>query len=173
VTPAQETAFRAQFDAHADRVFAFLRRLCVDRQLAEDLFQETWCSAAREFGKLDASRSLLPWLLSTARNHWRMHRRWVWVDVSRWLVTEVAPAVADHSPGPEAEAAQAQEARRLERAVVSLGDREREVLLLSFDEALTPSERAAVLGVSEDAYRQRSHRARRALEAKLKVEEAP
>jgi RNA polymerase sigma-70 factor (ECF subfamily) len=173
VTPAQEAAFRAQFDAHADRVFAFLRRLCVDRQLAEDLFQETWCSAAREFGRLDGSRPLLPWLLTTARNHWRMHRRWAWVDVSRWMVAEVGPTVADGSPGPEAEAAQAQEARRLERAVASLGDRDREVLLLSLDDVLTPAERAAVLGVSEEAFRQRLHRARRALGEKLKLEDVP
>ena len=171
--PEQEAAFRAQFDAHADRVFAFLWRLCADRQLAEDLFQETWCSAAREFGRLDASRPLLPWLLTTARNHFRMHRRWAWVDVSRWLVGEVSPAVADLSPGPELNAQQAQAALRLERAVQALGDRDREVLLLSLDEALTPAERAAVLGVSEEAFRQRLHRARKALALKVVVEERP
>jgi RNA polymerase sigma-70 factor (ECF subfamily) len=171
LSPPQEAAFRAQFEAHADRVYAFLRRLCADRHLADELFQETWCSAARAFDRLDSSRPLLPWLLATARNHWRMHRRWAWVDVSRWLVAEPDVASPDPASGPESQAIDAQAARRLERALASLGVREREVLLVALDEALTPAERAEVLGVSEAAYRQRLHRARKALGTLLAEED--
>ncbi|MBM4379320.1 MAG: sigma-70 family RNA polymerase sigma factor [Deltaproteobacteria bacterium] len=102
-----------------------------------------------------------------------MHRRWAWVDVSRWLVGEVPLSVADLSPGPEVDAASAQATLRLESAVQALPEKDREVLLLSLDDALSPAERAAVLGVSEAAFRQRLHRARKALDERMGVEDSP
>jgi len=102
-----------------------------------------------------------------------MHRRWAWVDVSRWLVGEVPLSVADLSPGPEVDAASAQATLRLESAVQALPEKDREVLLLSLDDALSPAERAAVLGVSEAAFRQRLHRARKAQPLPVGVEDSP
>ena len=93
-----------------------------------------------------------------------MHRRWAWVDLSRWLISEPDLSHPDGAPSPEVRAAEAQAARRLERALSALADREREVLLLSLDDGLTPAERAAILGVTEATYRQRLHRARQSLE---------
>jgi RNA polymerase sigma-70 factor (ECF subfamily) len=166
-----EAEFRAQFEAHADHVYAFLRRLCADRALADDLFQETWCSCARAWPRLDRARPLRPWLLATARNHWRMHRRWAWVDLSRWFVAEPGEENADEAAGPEGQAIASEAVRGLERAIRRLGDRDREALLLAMDESLTSVERARVLATSEAAYRQRLHRARRALERLLAEEE--
>ena len=167
LTPEQEAAFRAHFDAHADRVYAFLLRLCRDHHLAEDLFQETWCAAAQSYASLEAGRPLLPWLFTTARNQWRMHRRWAWVDLSRWLVAEPDLSVADDAPGPAARAQSAEDGRRLEHALLALGERDREVLLLFLDDGLTSADRASVLGISETAWRQRLHRARQALQHRL------
>jgi RNA polymerase sigma-70 factor (ECF subfamily) len=63
-----EEVSRALFAEHAEALLAYVQRLLRgDRQLAEDIVQETLLRAWRNGGKVPA-RSRRPWLFVTARN---------------------------------------------------------------------------------------------------------
>ena len=159
-------AYREAVRVHGPALYSFLLRLAGRKEVADDLFQETWLALARHATRLRADTRLEAWLFTVARNAHRSHRRWRWADLSRWLVDEDVEAVAT-TPSPEDAAARSQEARAVETALATLRPAEREVLLLAAQDGLSAAEAAVMLGVAPEAYRQRLHRARSALTAAL------
>jgi RNA polymerase sigma-70 factor (ECF subfamily) len=101
-----------------------------------------------------------------ARNLWRSHRRWAWVDGTRLLeLAGLGPAVA---AGPDDALALRRTQDRLEAAVAALPEAQREVFLLVVVEGLSPQEAADALHVTPENARQRLARARRQLEEALR-----
>src|SRR5215475_3102824 len=80
---SEAAAFDALYTRYRDRTFAFLLRLTGRRDVAEDLFQETWLNAARAAPRLRDDTRLAPWLFTIARNEWVSYRRWSILDLSR------------------------------------------------------------------------------------------
>jgi len=156
-------------DVHAAfnaRLFGFLARLTRSRDVAEDLLEETWLRFVTHADQLRADTRLAPWLFTVARN---VHITWC---RARAVETRTA-ATLDLWPSPAAAASPFEQAatseleRRIERALASLPDDAREVLLLVGVEGLTPSEAAAGCGVTPEAMRQRLKRARASLARRL------
>jgi RNA polymerase sigma-70 factor (ECF subfamily) len=166
-------AFSEAYDRHAAAIFRFLHRLCGRRELAEDLFQETWLRLARHARALRPDTELRAWLYAVARNLARSHARFALVDaaavaaLARWWYL-VPPTQA---AAPEAAAVAADAAARLERAVARLPAAQREILLLVAGEGLGADEAARVLGLRPEAARQRLHRARAELAKSLPKED--
>ena len=106
-------AYREAVRVHGPALYSFLLRLAGRKEVADDLFQETWLALARHATRLRADTRLEAWLFTVARNAHRSHRRWRWADLSRWLVDEDVEAVAT-TPSPEDAAARSQEARAVE-----------------------------------------------------------
>lgn len=162
-----DDAYREAVALHGNGLYSFLLRLCGQRELAEDLFQETWLALARHAVKLPPDTRLAPWLYAVARNAYRSHRRWAWVDVSRWLVVDHDDTLASCEASPEQVAVAGQTAVDLDIALQRLRPSDREILLLHAVDGLDASEVAAILGLDPDAQRQRLSRARKALRAQL------
>jgi RNA polymerase sigma-70 factor (ECF subfamily) len=166
-----DAAFTAIYEGHAALVFRFLLRLCGRRELAEDLFQETWIRFARHARTLRPDTEPRAWLYTVARNLVRSHARWAVVDaasvaaLASWWYLE-APVASPHEAAVAADAG-----RALERAFARLPLAGREVLVLVAVEGLALDEAARVLGVTSEAARQRLHRARAELAAGLPKEE--
>jgi RNA polymerase sigma factor (sigma-70 family) len=154
-------AFDAVYAHYHRRIYDFLYRMSGRRELAEDLFQETWLKLARHATRLAEQTDLGAWLFTVARNAFRSHRRWVLIDLERRqrLALEPAPSAAT----PEARGQLAE----VERALGRLREADREVLLLVAVEGMEQERVAAVLGLSYDALRQRLSRARAQLAAEL------
>lgn len=59
-------------------VYYFLYKKCGDRQLAEDLTQETFLQAYESIGRFDGSCKISVWLCQIAKHllyrHWEKHR---------------------------------------------------------------------------------------------------
>ena len=166
-------AFDELYAAERDRVYRFLFRLCGGRRdLAEDLFQETWMRLARHARTLRADTDLVAWLYTVGRNLHRSHARWAVVDrralgrLERWWYLDDAP-----SQRPDERAAAAAALSRLEAAIAELPGAQREVLLLAVGEGLPQDEVARLLGMSHDAVRQRLSRARAALARQVETED--
>src|SRR4051812_2667987 len=100
------------------RIYRFLLRLAGRKEVAEDLFQETWLAAARGAGDLAEGSDLGAWLFTVARNRFRSHRRWAMLDV-RSLLTFAGDA-KDAAPSPEGEVSARAEARAAEGAFARL-----------------------------------------------------
>ncbi len=58
--------FSRLYGKYKNRVFAFLLRMTSDRDLAEDLLQETFLAALRNANQFDRNRSFLSWLFGIA-----------------------------------------------------------------------------------------------------------
>jgi RNA polymerase sigma-70 factor (ECF subfamily) len=160
-------AFDALYERHREPVFRFLVRLCGRRELAEDLFQETWLRFARHARTLREDTNVPAWLFTVARNLFRSHLRWAVVDAATaqafaaWWYLE-GPRVT-----PQEDALASDVGARVAAAVARLSPAHREVLLLVGGEGLAPEEAARVLGLSAAAARQRLHRARLQLATRL------
>jgi RNA polymerase sigma-70 factor (ECF subfamily) len=157
-----EAAFDAIYDAFNPRLFTFLLRLSRQRDVADDLLEETWLRLVKNAGRLRADTRLLPWLFTVARN---LHISYV---RSRVLEDSVGPGmtlwpVSVEYASPFEAAAASQLERRLERALAALPRPAREVLLLVGVAELSHADAAEVCGITPEALRQRLSRARAAL----------
>jgi RNA polymerase sigma-70 factor (ECF subfamily) len=60
-------AFDAVYDAFNRHLYTFLVRLSRRRDVAEDLFEETWLRLVKHAGRLRSDPRLGPWLFTVAR----------------------------------------------------------------------------------------------------------
>jgi len=164
------SAFDAVYALHEPRVFRFLLRLAGRREVAEDLFQETWLKVARHAGDLAPDTDLVAWIFTIARNCYRSYRRWALLDLTR--IAELGREPLPPVPSPEKDAAARASAAAVSRAFSHLSAPHREVLLLAAVEGLDTTQIALVLGLTPEAVRQRLHRARSELAGKLEREDA-
>ena len=166
-------AFDAVHQAFSGRLYNFLARLSNQRDVAEDLLEETWLRLVKHARRLRADTRLGPWLFTVARHLHASHYR------SRLLEASHADGLMglwpDARPGPSPfEAAEANEtSRRLATALASLPLAYREALLLVAVEGLPHSEAAAICGATTEAMRQRVSRARALLARRLADSETP
>jgi RNA polymerase sigma-70 factor (ECF subfamily) len=160
-------AFDTAYAKYRARVYGFLLRLTGRRDVAEDLFQDTWLRLARHATRLTEDTDLRAWLFAVARNAWVSHRRWSLLDVSRLVALDESVAPARPPADLEARTDAARSLERLERALAALSPASREVLLLVGVEGFDQQEAAAILGIGYEALRQRLARARAQLAEEL------
>jgi RNA polymerase sigma-70 factor, ECF subfamily len=160
---ADLAAFDRIYATHAARLFGFLLRLARRRDIAEDVFQETWCKLASSATKLDMSTDPLGWLLTVARNAYydqaRRERR-----LQPLADNDIRACFIEST---ESELVQREGLQALERGLATLSDVDREVLLLVGVEQLSHDLSAQVLGITHAALRKRLSRARERLRAAI------
>jgi RNA polymerase sigma-70 factor (ECF subfamily) len=165
-TPAQlserlaEASFRRLYKEHGREILAYALRRAGGPEDAADVVAETFLVAWRRLEDVPPGEQARLWLYGVARrtlaNQRRGERRRERLGERLRADLPTALAGSPELQGPDALAA-------LER----LGPEDREVLRLSAWEELSPSELAAVLGISAVAARSRLHRARRRLRREL------
>ena len=163
-------AFDAIYESYNQRLFQFLRRMARDRDVAEDLLEETWLRLVRSSDELREDTRLGPWLFTVARNLYRSHCRSRLREEA--YTSEFAllwPAEVSRSPHDLACMGQLEE--RLGAALDDLPPLYREAVLLVGVEGFSPSEAASVCGATAEALRQRLSRARAILAERLREEE--
>ncbi|MFI2754949.1 RNA polymerase sigma factor [Cellulomonas sp. P22] len=150
------------FQRHAGAVYQFLARR-VGTQVAEDLLAEVFVAAvaARVRVRPHESGSALPWLYGIARNVAATHLRrrprpdgWPPDDDIDWAAVDERVDAAGRR-------------NELRQVLAELTSDERDVLLLVAWDGLSPSESAAVLGITAEAARARLSRARRRAQSVL------
>jgi len=148
------TGFETVVRAYANDVFRYLYWLCRDRNVAEDLSQETFARAWAAWEDQRDEKALKAWLFTIARNeHARLYeRKRLDVDPDADLDAIVARNTSD--PGLAID---------LRRAFAQLPEAYREPLLLQVLGGLSSAEIALASQVSEDAVNMRLMRARKAL----------
>lgn len=139
------------YERYRDRIFAFLLRRSGDRELSEDLTQESFVRHLKRYGGSGAS----PYLLYTiARN--------ALVDHRRARRTEVAISEEEvDGAGGDAESLflAREEQRRMGVALGLLSERERQLLALAAS-GMRYARIASALGLSEANVKVLVHRAR-------------
>ena len=138
---------------------AILRDVEMSRDVAQDVFLAAWQSLR----KLRNPASFLPWLRQMTRN--RAHHVLRSRVRLRKVVTDHEPddllaAAVDARPGIGEHLLVEEERRVLAEAIGGLPDEAREVVILYYREGRSARQVADLLGLSEDAVKQRLSRAR-------------
>ena len=153
---------------HLTAAHRFAIRLTGDPDEAQELVQEALGRAAGAWRTFAGRSTFRTWLLQIVVNAFRDHLRRRGVDTSAELPDGQASDVADHrARDPVAEASAGELGRIIAGKVSSLPPRQREVLVLIAYEHLSPTEAAAVIGVTEQNVRTNLHFARERLRRQL------
>jgi len=167
------------YDLAAPSVMSFLMGLTRDRQLAEDLTQETFLRIHRARGLFHPGAPVLPWAYTIAR---RLFLDDVRTRRAGRLVSSApapgardgdeAPALDVAAGGPTAEElfADKELSQALERALQKLPESQASAFRLLKGEGLSVAEVAAIMGTTKGAVKLRAHRAYEALRGFLRPE---
>jgi RNA polymerase sigma-70 factor, ECF subfamily len=154
-----DSAFRELYAAEKSVIYGLLVRLSGDAETAADLFQNVWLKLARHRHRLREDTLLRAWLCTVARHEYLNYRRVQMLDLARLLTIGREPAPVGPAADPWL--------LDVNAALLRLSDADREVLLLTSVDGLSPRQAAAAAGVREEALRQRVSRARRRLITEL------
>ncbi len=142
-----------------------------DLQLAEDVTQETFFRAYREYGTFRGESSVKSWLTRIAINLCKDQRKQAWfqrVDRREWDAQSEPPDEERSVPGTEEEVLEHQRNQELLEAVMELPPKNKEVLLMYYYQELKVREIAAILKIPEKTAASRLERGRRMLKERLK-----
>lgn len=162
MTAERDAIFSALFRAHQGAVRRYVtRRAWPDA--VDDVVAETFLTAWRRLEHVPADA--LPWLLTAARHCLANHRRGALRGAA--LVERLGAEPPEHAVDELARSAQR---AAILRAFATLGDAERELVMLTEWDGLSPARVAAVLGIGSPEARARIYRARRKLRRALGAE---
>jgi RNA polymerase sigma-70 factor (ECF subfamily) len=192
VAAGSQDALAILYDRHADAVYHAACRLTSDRQVAEEVVQETFLALWNRAELFDpAAGSLAAWLHTIARNRTvdRLRaagRRPNLVALSaasgidehdtaaleRLVTAGRVLGGADLGPGPEGALESAEVRAAVQDVLATMPDTERTVIVLAYHEELSQTEIAARLGWPLGTVKTRTRRAllhlREALAAELR-----
>lgn len=146
-------AVRTLYDRYAPRVFAVVRRIAGDDELAQDYAQEAWIRAVRALPTFRGDARFSTWLHRIAVNSALQALRKAETRTKR-----EAPFPAEVPVGPRGGDTLLQ--RRLERALDTLPDGMRQVLILHDVEGYTHEEIGDALGVAAGTSKSQLFKAR-------------
>lgn len=193
VAAGSEAALAALYDRHAEAIFAAACRLTADRQVAEEVVQETFLALWNRAELYDReSGSLAAWLHTIARNRAvdRLRaagRRPALVSfsstgpdgevdpgaVDRLVASGVVLGGAQLGPGPEGQLESLEVRTTIGTALAAMPEPERIVILLAYRDDLTQAEIAGRLGWPLGTVKTRTRRALHRLRDALAGEFAP
>jgi len=158
-------AFGALYRRYLDRVYGYCFYLLGDHHDAEDATERTFLAALGAIGRYrDEGASFRSWLFRIAHNQIANALRARGRHRATPLDGVSEPALGGDPAGL---VGQAEESRRLRRALDTLADDRRQVIILRFVDGLSAREIGVVLGRSPGAVRVLQHRALRDLAALL------
>ena len=193
VAAGSQSALGDLYDRYVDAVFAAASRLTADRQVAEEVVQETFLALWNRAELFDpAVGSLAAWLHTIARNRTvdRLRaagRRPNLIPLSsaagedeqagaaldRLVAAGTVIGGAGTGPGPEGELAATELRHVLREALAELPDAERTAIVLAYREDLTQTEIAERLGWPLGTVKTRTRRALHRLRKGLGAEFGP
>ncbi len=149
------------------RLLRYLLYLTSNRELAEDLFQETWMRVLLRGAQFNGSARFDTWLFTIARNlviDFRRRRTMVSLEeLSEKTENERPFEVASKDPTPFDNYLSRQNSALVAEALLTLDPLHREVLVLRFHEELALDQIAAVTGAPLSTVKSRLYRGLAAL----------
>lgn len=157
-------AFSELVRMHAQGVSNVVHRLCGDAQLAEDAAQETFIRAWQNLPSHRPGTPLRNWLYRIAVNAGTDMLR----KEKRILPDDIDDLhLSDGGPGPEAQVSQKERTRLVQKAILTLPEASRAVLVLREYEGLSYQEISSTLDIPVGTVMSRLNYARNTLKAKL------
>jgi RNA polymerase sigma-70 factor, ECF subfamily len=170
----ESAAVEALYDLYADRLYRYIYTRVGDPEMAADLTTELFVRVIRHIAgfRINHRRpaaSFSAWIYRIAANLVNDHHRHARRAPEMSLTEELRLPARDASPHRQAE--QQELFGRLGRAIETLSEEQRLVILAKFGEDMSNAEVAAWLGKSEGAVKSLQHRALQALSRLLGMED--
>jgi RNA polymerase sigma-70 factor (ECF subfamily) len=148
-------------DGYYRRIYLFMRKLGHDRQISEDLTQESFFNAWHHIAQLRDGKALDSWLYRIAANvsrlYWRRHKHKEVVGI------EIIDVPDDRTGDGYDKVGRYEQLEELQIAVGRLPVKLRETIILHYMQQLTIAKAAEALGIKEGTFKSRLNRALRAL----------
>jgi RNA polymerase sigma-70 factor (ECF subfamily) len=156
-------SFRLLVEKYQGPLFCFIRNVIADAHDAEDVAQEVFLAAYGSLAAYDPDRAAFStWLFTIARNRCRNARK-----KRRPIVPDELPEGAELRT-PDAELAEAEWFRLLDRALASLPFEQQTAFVLAEIQGLSLAEIGAIEGVPLGTIKSRISRAREKLRSRLR-----
>jgi RNA polymerase sigma-70 factor, ECF subfamily len=163
-------------EQYQHRLLRYLVYLTGNRELAEDMFQETWIRVLERGHQYDPAYEFSTWLFSIARHLTVDHLRKRKPASLDGLLDEEEGGVPldpqDTRPSALELMAQQEQAERISAALVGIAAEYREAIVLRFQEGMALDEIAAVTGAPLGTVKSRLYRGLNALLPRLKGAQA-
>ena len=147
-------------DRYYEQIYLFMRRLGHDRQVSEDLTQETFFRAWHHIGQLRNDKALNAWLYRIAGNvsklYWRKHKGRETASIEKIDVPDGSKAQHDKIEYYE-------QLGHLKNAIERLPWKLRQTIVLHYMQHLSIAKAAEAAGVREGTFKSRLNRALRIL----------
>jgi RNA polymerase sigma factor (sigma-70 family) len=157
-------AFTRIVEQTANTVCSIALAIVRNVQASEDVAQETFVAAWKGLGQLREPQSFLPWLRQITRHHAHLWRRRNEREIGN---DDVLQSAIDERPRADHALIANEERELLTQVLDELSEEAREVLVLYYREGQSTKQVAALLGVSDDAVRQRLSRSRALLREEM------
>lgn len=166
-----EVAIAQLMEEYGTRILHLAYFYVKDRYLAEDIAQEVFIKAYRQWERFRGESSVYTWLYRITVNLCRDKARSAWwrrllpTDDANVLAYGDAQVVAEE--GPEDSALRSAQSEELMNAVLKLPEVYREAIVLYYYQELSTVEIAQVTGISDNTIKTRLFRARAMLKEHL------
>jgi len=151
-------AFEVLYTRHKGSLYRYLQRMCRNKELCNDLFQETWSKVIASRERYQVKAQFTTYLFHVAHNCAIDHfRRTARQHTSR---TDDVDELQDRLPGadadrPDSKVSEAQLQKAFESALAQLPDEQRHVFVLREETGLTLEEIGQVTGVTMETAKSR------------------
>lgn len=147
---ADEAAFAVLLERYLSLIKGFLFQLTRDREVAEDLTQETFIKAWKHLRRFDQKRSFKTWLFTIAHNNardfFRKHKEISFTALSSDEENNFGEDIADQNILSDEVLARSDVVHEIDQVLAEMPVAYRTLLLLHFREDLSLQEIATMLG---------------------------
>lgn len=167
-TQLTDKVFEEIYSANQPRIHLFIYKMCGDRDLAEELTQETFCRAFTSFSKYKGESSVYTWLVSIAKHAYfsYMRKNKLMMD-SIPLDEAVNHFCASKYNVRDGELIREEIFLAMRQLVTELPDKYKEVVLLRIYAEMSFKDVAITLGISESSAKVLYFRAKNKLKESL------
>jgi RNA polymerase sigma-70 factor, ECF subfamily len=162
-------------EQYQHRLLRYLVYLAGNRELAEDLFQETWIRVLERGHQYDGKHEFSTWLYAVARNltiDYLRKKSPLSLDGLMEDEESAPPERADTRPMAWEVVHQHEQAERINAALVSIPGEYRETVVLRFQEGLALEEIATITGAKLGTVKSRLYRGLNMLMSRLEGAQA-
>ena len=162
-------AFELLYQRHRGTLYRFFLRSLSRRDLADELFQDTWSRVITARDRYRPEAKFTTWLLQIANNLLiDFYRRQRPEDGGASAEEAFRTTAADSREQPERILTDFEQARRMQIALAELPDDQRQAFLLRAEQGLGVEEIAEVMGVGRETAKSRLRYALEKLRARLR-----
>ena len=156
--------FEKLYKEYYPRVYAFLYKLCRDKEMTEEMTQDTFYELYKSLHKYDGSCKLFTFVASIAKNVYYKHVRKKRVE---YIDIELLSELQDSSDTPEEACLRKMRSRQIRNVIEKLPVKHRDVVLLRVYADLTFPDIANALDISTSSAKVIFHRAKKIISEEL------